>query len=70
LDLENLQYPEMDVFHPDAKSLGDWKQSASLSIPRMSAPNDVSLAIGLEEFARITNIGITIGLARMPGYGC
>ncbi|MCU0721171.1 MAG: hypothetical protein MUC83_15780 [Pirellula sp.] len=60
LDIENLQYPLMDIFHPDAQILGDWKQSASLRIPRMSAPNDVSLAIGLEEFARMTNIGITI----------
>ena len=60
LDLENLQYPQMDIFHPEAKSLGDWKQAASMSIPRMNSPNDVSLAIGLEEFARLTNIGITI----------
>jgi hypothetical protein len=60
LDLESLQYPEMDIFHPEAKMLGDWKQASSLSIPRMSAPNDVPLALGLEGFARITNIGITI----------
>lgn len=69
LDLENLQYPEMDVFHPDAKQLGDWKQSASIMIPRMSAPNDVNLAIGLEEFARITNIGITLDWQKCRAMG-
>lgn len=69
LDLENLQYPEMDVFHPDAKQLGDWKQTASLVIPRMSAPNDVNLAIGLEEFARLTNIGITLDWQKCRAMG-
>jgi hypothetical protein len=69
LDLENLQYPEMDIFHPDAKQLGDWKQSASLMISRMSAPNDVNLAIGLEEFARLTNIGITLDWQKCRAMG-
>lgn len=69
LDLENLQYPEMDVFHPDAKPLGDWKQSASLRIPRMSAASDVSLSVGLEEFARLTNIGITVDWQKCRATG-
>ena len=69
LDLENLQYPEMDIFHPDAKQLGDWKQSASLTISRMSAPNDVNLAVGLEEFARLTNIGITLDWQKCRAMG-
>lgn len=60
LNLENIQYPDKDLFYPDSKMLGDWKQMSSLNISKMSAPNDVPLAIGLEEFARITNIGVTI----------
>jgi hypothetical protein len=60
LDVENLQYPLLDVFHPEAKPLPDWKQAAAISLSRISAPNDTPFTVGLEEIGRLTGVGITI----------
>lgn len=60
LDVENLQYPFLDVFHPEAKPLPAWNQAASIVLSRISAPNETPFTVGLEEIGRLTGVGVTI----------
>jgi hypothetical protein len=60
LDVENLQYPFLDVFHPEAKPLPSWNQAASIVLSRISAPNETPFTVGLEEIGRLTGVGVTI----------